>query len=175
MMSNYRLSDLVSQDELMHHGVKGQKWGRRRYQNKDGSLTPEGRKRYGTSESFDRVYPTEVNSRIGSVAKSTRESAKAMDEINKVETRRQSKKAKKINAAIDAEIKDRVSKMSDEDLKAAVNRINMEERYTQVMQNRAHIEVGESKVNTFLDRSATALTLASTGLTIALMIRELKK
>lgn len=33
--------------ELYHHGIKGQKWGRRRYQNPDGSLTPEGKKRYG--------------------------------------------------------------------------------------------------------------------------------
>ncbi len=31
---------------LAHHGVKGQKWGVRRYQNKDGSLTEEGRYRY---------------------------------------------------------------------------------------------------------------------------------
>lgn len=30
---------------LMHHGVKGQRWGIRRYQNEDGSLTKEGRKR----------------------------------------------------------------------------------------------------------------------------------
>ena len=28
---------------LIQHGVKGQKWGIRRYQNKDGSLTPAGR------------------------------------------------------------------------------------------------------------------------------------
>lgn len=32
-------------NELYHHGVKGQKWGIRRYQNPDGTLTPEGRKR----------------------------------------------------------------------------------------------------------------------------------
>lgn len=32
--------------ELYHHGVKGQKWGVRRYQYADGSLTPAGRKRY---------------------------------------------------------------------------------------------------------------------------------
>ena len=33
---------------LEHHGTKDQKWGVRRYQNPDGSLTPEGRKRYGS-------------------------------------------------------------------------------------------------------------------------------
>ena len=37
------------QHELYHHGVKGQKWGVRRYQNKDGSLTPEGQKRLAKS------------------------------------------------------------------------------------------------------------------------------
>lgn len=31
---------------LMHHGIKGQKWGIRRFQNEDGTLTPEGQKRY---------------------------------------------------------------------------------------------------------------------------------
>ena len=34
------------QNELTHHGIKGQKWGVRRFQNKDGSLTPAGKKRY---------------------------------------------------------------------------------------------------------------------------------
>lgn len=37
---------IVNSGELYHHGVKGQKWGVRRYQNADGSLTNEGRLRY---------------------------------------------------------------------------------------------------------------------------------
>lgn len=35
---------------LMHHGVKNQHWGVRRFQNKDGSLTEEGKRHYSTGE-----------------------------------------------------------------------------------------------------------------------------
>lgn len=35
---------------LEHHGIKGQKWGVRRYQNSDGSLTETGKKRYLNSD-----------------------------------------------------------------------------------------------------------------------------
>ena len=40
---------------ISHFGIKGMKWGVRRYQSKDGSLTPEGRKRYGRSEDSEKV------------------------------------------------------------------------------------------------------------------------
>lgn len=36
---------MVEMDELYHHGIKGQKWGVRRYQNKDGTYTSAGKKR----------------------------------------------------------------------------------------------------------------------------------
>lgn len=37
----------IYQAELYHHGIKGQKWGIRRYQNPDGMLTAAGQKKYG--------------------------------------------------------------------------------------------------------------------------------
>lgn len=45
---------MVYETELYHHGVKGQRWGVRRYQNPDGSLTPRGRKRWAK---LQKKYP----------------------------------------------------------------------------------------------------------------------
>ena len=52
--------------ELYHHGVKGQKWGVRRYQYADGTLTPAGKKRYNDSGSY---YGKRVNSMFGTDVK----------------------------------------------------------------------------------------------------------
>ena len=43
-------------NELYHYGIKGQKYGVRRYQNKDGSLTPEGKERYYKSSAKEITW-----------------------------------------------------------------------------------------------------------------------
>ena len=50
--------------ELYHHGIKGQKWGVRRFQNPDGSLTPAGRKRVSKEyEKTARKVSSELSKR----------------------------------------------------------------------------------------------------------------
>lgn len=47
-MGIYYVGSVPFGDGLYHWGIKGQKWGIRRYQNPDGTLTPAGKARYGT-------------------------------------------------------------------------------------------------------------------------------
>lgn len=169
MSKQYRI------DELVHYGVKGQKWGRRRYQNKDGSLTPAGRERYGSEENFDKQYDAQQKAAIAGTKKAVdgaRELNRASREVHNERTRKQQKKADK---AVEEAVRERARNMSDKELRDAVNRLNMEENYTRMMQNRERIDVGESKASKFMDHAATALTVTSTALSIALAIKELKK
>ncbi len=70
-----------SDSDLVHHGIKGQRWGVRRYQNKDGSLTPLGKRRLGvegpTSDSQKLLSTTALtvsNGRSSSSRSGTRSS-----------------------------------------------------------------------------------------------------
>lgn len=63
-------------DFLRHHGIRGMKWGIRKYQNEDGSLTAAGKSRYksGGSVSIDGVarHQTDKNGRTRDVVTTTR-------------------------------------------------------------------------------------------------------
>ncbi len=51
----YYVGTMPVGEHLSHHGIKGMRWGQRRYQNPDGSLTAAGRVRYGVSNAYSRV------------------------------------------------------------------------------------------------------------------------
>lgn len=78
-----------ARDWLFHDGQKGMKWGRRRYRNYDGTLTPAGRERYGVGQ------PRKDNP-VSNVARAlSRKERKAQKEIKrKASARTAEKKAK---------------------------------------------------------------------------------
>lgn len=68
----------ISEDELCHWGIKGMKWGVRRYQNPDGSLTPAGRRRL---EKADYKWAKKKTDKITSKAKKA--SQRELDDYGK--------------------------------------------------------------------------------------------
>lgn len=71
---------------LYHHGIKGQKWGIRRYQNEDGSLTPEGKKRLqDVTDTFGRYNERAFNlqTRLNNKDTPSREDVREFNEIAK--------------------------------------------------------------------------------------------
>ena len=67
--TNYILTsygNFIDEAELYHWGIKGMKWGVRRYQNEDGTLTPAGRKRL---EKKDQKWAKKKTEKITSKAK----------------------------------------------------------------------------------------------------------
>lgn len=100
--------------ELTHHGIRGQKWGRRRYQNPDGSLTPAGRKRYGVESNYERSRGehNKPNKPVKLFGKK-----KSPDDDIPEENRYLSKKARS---------------MTDKELDKAIERLQKEQRLKQV-------------------------------------------
>lgn len=115
---------------LIHWGIKGQKWGVRRYQNKDGSLTPAGRKRYGDDEVVERVHDGMSNDHVR--ARSKPISSMTDRELNDAMVRLQREKQyAQLYSELDAPQKSAgrkfaekfVSRLGDKAIDSAVNAI----------------------------------------------------
>lgn len=69
---------MLQDNKLYHHGILGQKWGIRRYQNPDGSLTEAGRKHY---DELDTKWAAKNNEKV--LKKAHKAVAKDMKAFNK--------------------------------------------------------------------------------------------
>lgn len=77
--NNCYYSGLPYSDTLKHYGIKGQKWGVRRYQNADGTLTDEGRKRYrATAKSTSDYAKQTINGRVEGIKNAPRRLAQGI-------------------------------------------------------------------------------------------------
>lgn len=143
-------------NELQHHGIKGQKWGVRRFQNTDGSLTAEGKKRYSVSDYQQAIDKTKTAGKIVNEAKTLNNTVKKLND-----------------PAAERRIRKSAAEMSDIELQKRVQRLNMEDNYTRMMLHRENLERGRTFVDKALDVSAIAVQGTVASLTIALLVKQL--
>jgi len=99
------MDERYENEQLYHHGTKGMKWGVRRYQNADGSLTAAGRVRYGVGKARDK---------IGSAVKTGVQKHKAKVAAKKEEKRIEELMKKPIRKLTDDEIRERAARANNE-------------------------------------------------------------
>ena len=121
-------------DELAHHGTKGMKWGVRRYQNKDGSLTNAGKKRYNAELAKVRQEEKTLKNRKATKAKIDKLEArkKAVEEGKKEFEGTKTGKSRKAKGSSEEAVKKTAKNMTDEELITAINRARLEDTYNQL-------------------------------------------
>lgn len=107
---------------LEHHGIKGQRWGLRRFQNSDGSLTDAGRKRYGIVSGAKKAA-----SMVGAGAKKTFDAGKKAATVIK-DHREKAAEAKKAKLKEKAS-KSRLGVLANKDLFTADEMRKLNERF----------------------------------------------
>lgn len=173
---------------MAHHGIKGMKWGVRRFQNRDGSLTSAGKKRY--SNDVDQAFKSLANSgkqpkapktpltkeeianvglkskQGGRVISGSQDVVRGLQKANDVATQQPKNRYNKRPNLTQEEM----DNMSDKELRDLVNRLNLEQQYSQLTQDNE----SKSWVNTGLAYAEAALNIAGGALTIATAVKLLR-
>lgn len=163
-------------NELYHHGVKGMKWGVRRYQNKDGTLTAVGKKRYDRDIRENNARKKENRIKIDGpdadrwVKEDLRRSKATVDgasslvnQAGRILDRNSKRKQPKMD----------LSNMTDQQLRDRINRANLEKQYIDMFAPETTSK-GQRYAKATLETAGTMLAVGSSALGIALAIKELK-
>ena len=168
--------------ELYHWGIKGMKWGVRRYQTKDGYLTDAGRKRYlrDSKENPDKYRPKGKGGKGGQITKPDADrwvkedmtrSRKLVDETSQL--------TNKLKNANDNAIRNTpkpkmdLSSMSDKEMRDQINRAMLERQYNDMFAPQT-VSRGREHASQILETAGTVLGVTSSALGIALAIKELR-
>lgn len=180
---------VIVNGQLRHAGVKGMKWGVRRYQNTDGTLTPAGKQRYAR-DAREKGYKKQDESGqyYKTVGKKNRREDLEVDANRYVKEDRERTKrvldesagmTNKLKNAIDQSIKNNkvqkmdLSNMTDKEMRDQINRAILERQYNDMFAPRKSTRGREAVART-LEVAGSVLAIGSSALGIALAIKELK-
>lgn len=135
----------MENNTLQHHGTKGQKWGIRRYQNKDGSLTPAGKKRYGIVGSIKEYRSNK---------KKQKQRAEALEkarEAKKTKAEEAAEKKRVLESGTAAEVMKYKGKLTNKELSDAYSRLNYERLISDISAKDS--QANSEKVGSLLDKA----------------------
>ena len=166
--------------QIWHWGVRGMKWGVRRYQNADGSLTDAGRKRYANDiaanakKKKDNRLPEDGLNDPNRWVKEDRERTKrVVDSGNQMTGNLKALNDKSMRIQARRTPKMDLSKMTDQEMREQINRAMLEKQYDDMF-NPKKVYSGREAVGDTLEIAGSVLAITSSALGIALAIKELK-